>query len=845
MPDAKSVSSLTPTRIAGRIALIYLALSVIWILASDHLLIFLTQDYQQVTNLQTGKGWFFVLVSAGLLFVLVRQALKSSQRAQAIMQRSEERYRLLADNTINIIWSLNLDLEFTYVNPVVQTLTGFTQEEWIGSRLADHCNEVVLVDIKKVIAKEMQMGPGGLGVVFETTVLHKNGETIPLEVHGKVVYDEVGNPMNLQGIAIDLAERKQAEKHLRERETFIQAVLDNLPVGIAVNSVDPEVKFEYMNDNFPKFYRTTKAALADPDQFWEVVYDDPTFRAQIKNQVLEDCASGDPERMYWQDVPITREGKETAFITARNTPIVDKNLMISTVWDVTERKQAEAERDRLLAAIEQTGEMIIITDSEGMIEYVNSSFERITGYSREEAIGQSPRFLSSGKQDEGFYRNLWDTISSGQIFQGRMVNKRKDGTLFTEEATISPVRDHSGRIVNYVSGKHDISEYLNLEAQFQQAQKMESVGRLAGGVAHDFNNMLSVIIGYAQMAKSKTGPNAYLHSALDEILKAANRSAGLIRQLLAFARKQTISPLVFDLNDTVENMLKMLGQIIGEDIDLLWQPGQISWPIKMDPSQLDQILANLCINARDAISGVGKITIETGQVTFDAAYCVDHPGFIPGDFVLLAVSDDGCGMDKETLANIFEPFFTTKEVNQGTGLGLAMVYGIVKQNNGFVNVYSEPGNGTTLKIYLVPQVGEVQKVTWEPLAETPKGRGETVLLVDDDKSLMTLGGKLLAELGYQALLANSPGEALQLAKQYPGKIHLLITDVVMPEMNGRDLANHLVHLYPNLKALYMSGYTANVIAHRGVLDEGVSFVQKPFSVEILAKKVIAVLNQDV
>jgi len=845
MPDAKSVSSLTSARIAGRIALIYLALSVTWIFASDHLLIFLTQDYQQVTNLQTGKGWFFVLVSASLIFVLVRQALKSSQRAQAIMQRSEERYRLLADNTINIIWSLNLDLEFTYVNPVVQTLTGFTQEEWIGSRLADHCDERVLVDIKKVIADEMQMGPGGLGVVFETTVLHKNGEPIPLEVHGKVVYDEEGNPMNLQGIAIDLAERKQAEKYLRERETFIQAVLDNLPVGIAVNSVDPVVKFEYMNDNFPKFYRTTKAALADPDQFWEVVYDDPTFRAQIKNQVLEDCASGDPERMYWQDVPITREGKETAFITARNTPIVDKKLMISTVWDVTERKQAEAERERLLAAIEQTGEMIIITDSEGIIEYVNSSFERITGYSREEAIGQSPRFLSSGKQDEGFYRNLWDTISSGQIFHGRMVNKRKDGTLFTEEATISPVRDHSGRIVNYVSGKHDISEYLNLEAQFQQAQKMESVGRLAGGVAHDFNNMLSVIIGYAQMAKSKAGPNTYLHSALDEILKAANRSAGLTRQLLAFARKQTISPLVFDLNDTVENMLKMLGQMIGEDIDLLWQPGQISWPIKMDPSQLDQILANLCINARDAISGVGKITIETGQVTFDAAYCVDHPGFIPGDFVLLAVSDDGCGMDKETLTNIFEPFFTTKEVNQGTGLGLAMVYGIVKQNNGFINVYSEPGNGTTLKIYLVPQVGEVQKVTWEPLAETPKGSGETVLLVDDDKSLMALGGKLLEELGYQALLANSPGEALQLAKQYPGKIHLLITDVVMPEMNGRDLANHLVRLYPNLKVLYMSGYTANVIAHRGVLDEGVNFVQKPFSVEILAMKVRAVLNQDV
>ena len=844
MSDEKSAVSRTPARIAGRIALIYLVLSVIWIFAGDQLLILATQDYQQVTNLQTYKGWFFVLVSAGLIFVLIRRVLESSHHTQTSMQRSEERYRLLADNTINVIWSMNLDLEFTYVNPAILTFTGFPQEEWIGSSLANHCNEMELAEIKKVIAKELQKGPNGRGVVFETEILHKNGAPLPLEAHWKAIYDEADHPISLQGIAIDLTERKQAEKHLREREAFIQAVLDNLPVGIAVNSVDPVVKFEYMNDNFPKFYRTTKEAIADPDLFWEAVYEDPQFRQKIKKQVLEDCASGAPERMTWEDVPIIREGKETAFITARNTPITDKNLMISTVWDVTERKQAEAERERLFAAIEQSGEMIVITDAEGMIQYVNSAFEQITGYSREEAIGQSPRILNSGKQDEAFYRNLWDTISSGRVFHGRMVNKRKDGTLYTEEATISPVRDHAGCIVNYVSVKHDMTEYLKMESQFLQAQKMESVGRLAGGVAHDFNNMLSVIIGYAQMAMTKVDANDSLHSALEEILEAANRSASLTRQLLAFARKQTITPVVFDLNDTVESMVKMLERMIGEDIDLLWQPGQTLWPIKMDPSQLDQVLANLCINARDAITGVGKITIETGHETFDAAYCADHHGFIPGDFVLLAVSDDGCGMDSETLAKIFEPFFTTKGMNHGTGLGLAMVYGIVKQNNGFINVYSEPGNGTTIKIYLVPHLGKVQKINLETPQEPPKGQGETVLLVDDDKALMTLGGKVLEELGYRALLANSPSDALRLAEKYQGKIHLLITDVIMPEMNGRDLATQLVKHCPNLKVLYMSGYTANVIAHRGVLDDGVNFVQKPFPVEVLATKVRAALNPE-
>jgi PAS domain S-box-containing protein len=533
---------------------------------------------------------------------------------------------------------------------------------------------------------------------------------------------------------------------------------------------------------------------------------------------------------------------EVEFIS--NVYLVDRAKVIQcNIRDNTERRQADAERDRLLSAIEQADEMIVITGADGAIQYVNPAFERVTGYTRIEVIGQNPRILKSGEQSQEFYRNLWATISSGATFKGRFINKRKDGTLFTEEVTISPVRDPSGRIVNYVAVKRDITEQLHLAAQFQQAQKMESVGRLAGGVAHDYNNMLSVIIGYTELALDKVDPSEPLHEDLDEIFKAAKRSAEITRQLLAFARKQTISPRVMDVNEAVAGMLRMLRRLIGEDINLVWLPEDGVWPIKIDPAQVDQILANLCVNARDAIAGVGRIAINTRTFTFDAAYCAVHAGFVPGDFVLLSVSDDGCGMDRETLDSIFEPFFTTKGESRGTGLGLATVFGIVKQNRGFINVYSEPGNGTIFRIYFPRHVGKPQETRVEKNAIIPSRRGETVLLVEDEPAIIRMCQLMLERLGYHVLTSEKPGRALRLAEQHAGDVHLLITDVVMPEMNGRELADQLCGLFPEIKTLFMSGYTADVIAHQGVLEEGVNFIQKPFSIQDLSVKVRAALDQ--
>lgn len=381
-------------------------------------------------------------------------------------------------------------------------------------------------------------------------------------------------------------------------------------------------------------------------------------------------------------------------------------------------------------------------------------------------------------------------------------------------------------------------EKKDLEAQLIQTQKMESIGHLAGGIAHDFNNMLGVILGHVELAQEQLSPAQPLYDNLREIKHAARRSADLTSQLLAFARKQTASPKILDLNETVEGLLKMLRRLIGEEIKLAWLPEKGVWPVRIDPTQVHQILANLTVNARDAIQDQGKITISTNNKYLDEEYCSYELGLVPGSYVMLSVSDDGCGMDRDTQKYIFEPFYTTKGVGKGTGLGLATTYGIVKQNNGFIYVYSEPDQGTTFKIYLPQHSPGINLASaGETMRETlPQGK-ETILLVEDEPAILGLVKRMLQSLGYQVLSAQSPAEAVELAERQAGRLQLLISDVIMPEMNGRALATRLLSFCPDLKCLYMSGYTSDVIAQHGVLEEGVQFIQKPFSKRDLSVKV--------
>jgi PAS domain S-box-containing protein len=515
--------------------------------------------------------------------------------------------------------------------------------------------------------------------------------------------------------------------------------------------------------------------------------------------------------------------------------------------DITEEKKTESDLKkseefyRLLA--ENASDVIWLFDvATGRFTYVSPSVERLLGYSAEEAVGQTLGQFLPSDANRSMSEMLQERITryqmgdeSRKVVTTEVDQLRKDGSLVSTEMVTTLLADEMRQVKMIIGVTRNITERKRMEkegeklqGQLLQAQKMESVGRLAGGVAHDFNNMLGVILAHAELAILGIDPSQRLHAHLKEIKKAAERSASLTRQLLAFARKQIISPRVIDLNEVVEGTLKMLRRLIGEDIDLAWLPGEISSQVKMDPSQIDQLLANLCVNARDAISGVGEVTIETRNVSLDAEYCATNPGFLPGEYVLLAVSDNGCGMNKETLNKLFEPYFTTKELGKGTGLGLATVYGIVNQNGGFINVYSEQGKGSTFKIYLPRYRGETETLQQEePTEPVPRGQ-ETILLVEDEPQMLEVTKMMLQNQGYTVLATSRPKEAIRLAKQHKGKIDLLVTDVVMPSMSGKDLAKQLLSHYPDLKCLFMSGYTANTIAHHGVLDEGSISSRSPF-----------------
>ena len=548
-------------------------------------------------------------------------------------------------------------------------------------------------------------------------------------------------------------------------------------------------------------------------------------------------------------VPVQRGGQVVATLSvggrARPYDTADTELVLliaDVIWEIVSQKRSNRTAARLLQAIEQTSEMVVVTDAQALIEYVNPAFERVTGYKRSEVIGRNPSILKSGQHDREFYRGLWRTLKSGQTFVGRMVNQRKDGTVFVEDATISPVMDLSGSVVNFVAVKRDISEQLVLEARLRQTSKMESVGRLAGGVAHDFNNVLNVILGHSDLALESLGPGERFYDEFQEIRKAALRSASLTRQLLGFARKQTAAREVMDLNETLQDLLSMLKRLMGEEIELRWEPYRGLWMTHLDPSQFSQILVNLCVNSRDAITGHGEVSISTSNVELDEHYCLGHPGARPGEYVLVTLRDNGHGMTEEVMAQIFEPFFTTKPEGVGTGLGLATVYGIVKQNNGFVDVESEVGRGTTFRVFLGRYTGAVTRRPKPTSGTLPRGNGETVLVVEDDESILKLTDRLLKKLGYETLLARSPSSALELPAVELEKASLLLTDVIMPVMNGKELAGRLRGDCPTLKVLFMSGYTADVIAHQGLLSAGTHFIGKPFSILELGYAVHKVLT---
>lgn len=526
-------------------------------------------------------------------------------------------------------------------------------------------------------------------------------------------------------------------------------------------------------------------------------------------------------------------------------------LAISNARALESRQKAEQALRNMASIVESSKDAIIGQSLQGVIVSWNQGAKLIYGYDQDEVLGRHISFLTPHDQPDVMTRKLEKIKAEEPTDQVETVWLTKDGQPLNVSLQVSPVRDEGGRIVGASSIARDITkekqnaeqERRSLEAQLQQAQKLESVGRLAGGVAHDFNNILAIILGYCEMALQGVGPENALHHDLAQIQEAAQRAKGLTRQLLAFARKQVLQMTNLSLSDVALNFSKMIKRLIGEDIEIKMALAKDLPLVKADPSMVEQVLLNLAVNARDAMQDGGTLTIETRQVHLDQSYATARFEVVPGDYVRLAVTDTGKGMDEATRQMIFEPFFTTKDPGQGTGLGLSTVYGIVKQHGGNIWVYSEPEQGTTFTIYFpVAQVGEtgIRK-----LAEAPPllGGGQTILVVEDDASLRRLICSALPKLGYEVLCSGSAEEAQALARQHQGTIHIMLTDVVMPQMNGKALYESLARLRPEMKAVFMSGYTEDVIAHRGVLEEGVNFIQKPFSMKQLSHKLGSALAQ--
>jgi len=510
-----------------------------------------------------------------------------------------------------------------------------------------------------------------------------------------------------------------------------------------------------------------------------------------------------------------------------------------------EKQFAEESLRKLSRAVEQSADMVMITNREGIIEYVNPAFETLTGYSRQEAEGKTPRILKSGEQGSETYQELWKAILCGTVYRSILVNRKKNGELYYIEQSISPVRDIAGSITHFISNGRDLTERYRLEAQLLQAHKMDAIGRLAGGVAHDFNNLLTIITSNSELALDAVIQGTPLEHKLQEILSAAWRAAQLTRQLLAFSRKQPQSLQVLEPNPLIAEITRTLRRLMPEDIELAFVPGAGVGRVRADPVQIEQILMNLAVNARDAMLQGGQIRIDTSDVYLDDDYLHRKQAIIPtGHYVLITVTDNGAGIPPDHLPHIFEPFYTTKPSGKGTGLGLATVYGVVKQNRGFIWAYSEVGMGTVFKIYLPCVTGKGRKIEiHERKLEAAATGSETILLVEDENAVRRASAEFLSLHGYTVLEAKDGLDALAVAKDYGSTIHLVVTDVVMPNISGGQLAKELKSRRPEAKVLFVSGYAGKIVMEHKAVNLETNFLQKPFTLKQLSSKIREALTQ--
>jgi PAS domain S-box-containing protein len=733
-----------------------------------------------------------------------------------------------------ILWRADaVTFQFLYVSEEAQRLLGYPCRQWLEE--PEFWKDHIHPDDRErattfCLAQTARLKPHTL----EYRMISADGRTVWIKDQVRVIGDG-GRPKELIGVMVDVTARKVAEQELEENVTRFREIAEMTREVFWVRDA-AKTRMLYISPAYEEVWGRTCASLyANPMSFVEAIHADD--REGVRSRMVSQ-ASGEYDEVY----RIFRPDGTLRWIHDRAFPVhaPDGEVLriVGSAQDITALKRTEQalreSEGRYRNLFESAPDGILVADSQGRYVDVNLAAVAMLGYTRDELIGMKSEDILA-PQEVAHVDAALTEINQGIEHRREWQFRRKDGSKFDADVLATVMAD--GRILALI---RDASERMRLEEQLLQSQKMEAVGRLAGGVAHDFNNSLGVILGYTELLMRQAADGQRVK--LEQILKATRRASALTRQLLAFSRKQIVNPKVLDINAILSDLQEMVGPLIGEDIDLAIVPGVDLGQVKADPGQLEQVVMNLCVNARDAMPDGGLLRLETSNAEVDAGQATRNEPMAAGRYVMLAVSDTGCGIPEALLPKIFEPFFTTKEEGKGTGLGLAMVYGTVKQAGGYVWVYSEVGRGTTFQVYL-PRIDEPMDAPMAPAPPLPAKGWETILLVEDESSLRDIAREILEEHGYRVIDADGPEKAIEIARLAVEPIHLLVTDVVMPGMNGRTLAQKLVAARPELRVLYMSGYTDDVIAHSGVLESGTLLIEKPFTALALVERVRAALGE--
>ncbi len=791
----------------------------------------------------TEKRWFIVRarrMGSGqpVRIVISHEDISTRKLAEEAVQQSEERLRMALESAHIGIFDWDLLSGRIKWNEEHERLYGYEPKTFPGT-LAAYEKSLHPEDLR-LTWKELALARDtGTDFEGEHRIIWPDGSVHWIWAKGCFLYDCEGNPLRMIGVVRDVSERIQAEQELVRARDFYLTLFEEFPGLVWRSGRDGE--FNFFNRGWLEF--TGRELAEELASGWE---------SGIHPEDLQRCLATQ-SRAFEKREPFEMEYRrlrkdgEYRWLLSIGRPFTDLDGsfggFVGYCFDVTDRRAKEHDLRRLSTAIEQVAEVILITDREGTIEYVNPAFETVTGYSKEEALGRNPRFLSSGQLPKAFFEEMWRTILSGRVWDGYFLNRRKDGVVIEEEARISPVRDQEGRICNFIAVKRDVTNELELERRLRQSEKMEAIGHLAGGIAHDFNNMLQVILAYGQFLQKDLLPGSSGYQDVERILQAGEKAASLTRQLLSFSRRGEVIKAPLDVKPIIKEITKLLERTFPSTISINYSIEGTLPQILGDPTQIHQVLLNLCVNARDAMPHGGTIRLEARVINISDFFAKEHPEATPGDHLLLSVTDTGEGIPPDVLPRIFEPFFTTKEEGKGTGLGLSTAYGIIRQHGGFLDCYSYLGKGTVFNVYLPVHTGPSGKdAAYTPNLHLPRGK-ETLLLADDQEMIRHLVQRTCEDLGYTVMTATNGREAVQLFVKHHEEIDCVVLDVQMPEMDGLDACEMIRKVAPGTKVILSSGFIDQDLEARMQSLGALGYIQKPFTKEDLALRIREALDK--